>query len=187
MNEITEGVHTRANGSRRPSGSGVRQSPGSKAEGMARRFAWSVEEGVGRRPGQRAGDFAGRLLGRRHGTRETAGRHLRTGGMVLTVLARRFGVVVVDRTVVVVMVLNTLALLEHVRERRRAVGVLGASLHGETIQGQAEQQEDVDDAAQEDTLMKSADYSSLPRAAATPGPPDGARRPWWERREDRRD
>jgi hypothetical protein len=52
----------------------------------------------------------------------------------------------------VVVVLHALLVFQHMGERRRAGGMRQAALHGETIQGQAEQQEEVDEPAQRRSL-----------------------------------
>ena len=56
--------------------------------------------------------------------------------------------VVVDRPVVLMMMVDAFIVLQRVNERRRAGDGRQAALHGETIQGQAQQQEEVDDPAQ---------------------------------------
>jgi len=129
--------------------SGVRQSPGSKAGGRARRFSGAIQEGIGRRMNDERGQA--RYLPfswcRQRGNVET--ERLRGRGVVLRMGERFVGFVVVDRAVVFVMVLQPLFVLDFVRERFRAVGVRLAALQGEAIQGKAEQQQEVDEPAQE--------------------------------------
>ena len=73
--------------------------------------------------------------------------------MVLRMLEGLIGFVVVHRPVVLVVVLDTPVVLKLVLElglvlkRRRSGSMRPAALHGVTIQGQAKQQEDVDDPA----------------------------------------
>jgi hypothetical protein len=70
----------------------------------------------------------------------------------LRVIARFVGFVVMDGPVVIMVMLDALVvlklMLEPMLERGRAGSRRQAALHGETIQGQAQQQEDVDDPAQ---------------------------------------
>ena len=68
--------------------------------------------------------------------------------------------VIVNGSVVFMMVMNALIVLQLVNERGRADYRRQATLHGETIQGQAKQQEDVDNSAQEVTKQISRNYSS---------------------------
>lgn len=69
---------------------------------------------------------------------------------------RFLGYVVVDRVVVVVMVGDAFVVRHQVRERPGTVGLRQATLHGETIHGQAEQQKDEDNPAQKFTLGNAA-------------------------------
>jgi len=66
--------------------------------------------------------------------------------MFVRVIEGLIRLVVVNRAVVLVMmVMDALIVLQLVDERDRIRNRRQAALHGETIQGQAEQQEDVDD------------------------------------------
>ena len=62
----------------------------------------------------------------------------------------RVGFVIVNGPVVIMMVvMDAIMVLLLVSERGRTGNRRQAALHGETIQGQAQQQEDVDNSAQE--------------------------------------
>ena len=65
-------------------------------------------------------------------------------------MVQRFvGVVIVHAAVFIVVVLDTLVVLDLVQERCRAGSGRQSTLHGKAVQGQAQQQEeDVDDPAQ---------------------------------------
>ncbi len=68
--------------------------------------------------------------------------------MFVRVIEGLIRLVVVNRAVVLVMMVkDALIVLQLVDERDRIRNRRQAALHGETIQGQAEQQEDVDDPA----------------------------------------
>lgn len=69
--------------------------------------------------------------------------------MFLSMIEGLVGFVIVNGPVVLMMVMDALIVLQLVNERGRADNRRQAALHGETIQGQAKQQEDVDDSAQE--------------------------------------
>ena len=72
--------------------------------------------------------------------------------MFLCMIERLIGFVVMDGPIVLMVMVGARIVLHHVlqlvNERRRARSRRQATLHGETIQRQAQQQEDVDDAAQ---------------------------------------
>lgn len=68
--------------------------------------------------------------------------------MFLGMIERRIGFVVVNRSVVLVVMVDALIVLQPVNERGRARNGRQTALHGKTIQWQAEQQEDVDNPAQ---------------------------------------
>ncbi|MEH6435224.1 hypothetical protein [Massilia sp. DD77] len=61
----------------------------------------------------------------------------------------RIGFVIVDGPVLFVMVVDALVMLELVNQRGRTGNRRKAALHGETIQRQAQQQEEMDNPAQE--------------------------------------
>ena len=70
--------------------------------------------------------------------------------MFLCMVERLIGFVVVNRSIVlVVMVVNAVLVVKLVADRCRPDSSRQASLHGEAIQGQAQQQQDVDDSTQE--------------------------------------
>ena len=70
--------------------------------------------------------------------------------MFLCMVERLIGFVVVNRSIVlVVMVVNAVLVFKLVADRCRPDSSRQASLHGEAIQGQAQQQQDVDDSTQE--------------------------------------
>ena len=69
--------------------------------------------------------------------------------MFLRMIERLVRFVVMNGAIVLMMVVNALFMLDLVNERRRAGNWRQAALHGETIQGQAQQQEDVDNPTQE--------------------------------------
>ena len=65
-------------------------------------------------------------------------------------IERLIRLVIMNGAVFLVMVvMNALTVLQLVDERGRILNRRQAALHGETIQGQAQQQEDVDNSAQE--------------------------------------
>ena len=70
--------------------------------------------------------------------------------MFLCMVERLIGFVVVNRSIVlVVVVVNAVLVVKLVDDRRRPDSSRQASLHGEAIQRQAQQQQDVDDSTQE--------------------------------------
>ena len=80
--------------------------------------------------------------------------------MFLCMIERLIGFVVMDGPVVLMVVVGARIVLHHVlqlvNERHRAGSRRQATLHGETIQRQAQQQEEVDDAAQGSYQVKFA-------------------------------
>lgn len=68
--------------------------------------------------------------------------------MFLGMLDGLIGFVVVDRSVVLMVMVDAFVMFKLVNERRLAGGGRQAALHGETMQGQAQQQEEVDEPAQ---------------------------------------
>lgn len=69
--------------------------------------------------------------------------------MFLSMIEGLVRFVIVDGPVVFMMVMNALIVLQLVNEQGRVHNRRQAALHGETIQGQAKQQKDVDNSAQE--------------------------------------
>lgn len=115
----------------------------------------AVEEGFGDGPGNIVSGLGHGLFGREHQAREPEAYRLRGRGMFLRVIAGLVRCVVVNGTVVLVMVmLDALfvldLVLEGMDERTRACAPdrRQVALHGETIQGQAQQQEEVENPAQ---------------------------------------
>lgn len=71
--------------------------------------------------------------------------------MFLCMVERLIGFVVVNRSIVlVVVVVNAVLVVKLVADRCCPDSSRQAGLHGEAIQGQAQQQQDVDDSTQED-------------------------------------
>lgn len=72
--------------------------------------------------------------------------------MFLCMVERLIGFVVVNRSIVlvVVVVVNAVLVVKLVNDRCCPDSSRQAGLHGEAIQGQAQQQQDVDDSTQED-------------------------------------
>jgi len=68
--------------------------------------------------------------------------------MFLRVRERLIGLVVMDRSVVFMMVMDTLVVFELVPKRRCVADRRHAALHGKAIQRQTQQQEDVDNPTQ---------------------------------------
>ncbi|NNG22519.1 hypothetical protein [Telluria aromaticivorans] len=68
--------------------------------------------------------------------------------MFLRVIEGLVRFVIVNGTVVLMVVVDALIVLQLVDERDRGRDRRQAALHGETIQGQAQQQEDVDNPTQ---------------------------------------
>lgn len=84
--------------------------------------------------------------------------------MFVRVIKGRIRFVIVNRAVVLVMVVGALVVLKPVLqlmdERDRIRDRRQAALHGETIHGQAQQQEDVDNPTQGNHRENFANYSS---------------------------
>lgn len=113
----------------------------------------SVEEGFGDGAGNIGPQLGHGLLGRDRQAREAEAGWLRCGRVFLRMIEGLVGLVVVDGPVVLmVVVLHALVvlklMLELMGERCRAGSRRQAALHGETIQGQAQQEEDMDNPAQ---------------------------------------
>lgn len=68
--------------------------------------------------------------------------------MFLGMIEGLIGLVIMDGPVVFMVMVDVLIVLQLVDERDRVRDRRQATLHGETIQRQAQQQEEVDDAAQ---------------------------------------
>jgi len=109
---------------------------------------WSIEKRLRNRLGDIWTQLGDRIFRRKYQARETEAYRLRGRGMFVCVIEGLIRLVVVNRAVFVVMVvMNTLFVFQLVDERDRIRNRRQAALHGETIQWQAEQQEDVDDPA----------------------------------------
>lgn len=81
--------------------------------------------------------------------------------MFVRVIEGRIRFVIVNRAVVLVMVVvDALIVLQLMDERDRVCDRRQAALHGETIHGQAQQQEDVDNPTQGNHRENFANYSS---------------------------
>ena len=72
--------------------------------------------------------------------------------MLLHVLERRFGEIVLDRAIVVMMVVDAVVVFLLMHQRGHVCRMRQVALHGETMQRQAKQQEDVENPAQELSL-----------------------------------
>jgi len=109
---------------------------------------WPIEKRLRNRLGDIWPQLGDRIFRRKYQTRETEAYRLRGRGMFVCVIEGLIRLVVVNRAVFLVMVvMNALFVLQLVDERDRIRNRRQADLHGETIQWQAEQQEDVDDPA----------------------------------------
>jgi uncharacterized membrane protein len=73
--------------------------------------------------------------------------------MFLCMIDGRVGFVVVDRSIVLVVMVNAFIVRKLVGNRCRPNRSRQAALHGETIQGQTQQKEDVDDSTQENSQI----------------------------------
>ena len=131
------------------------------AEGEGRGPVGPVEEGFGNRPGNIRSGFGRSLFGRDRQARQAEARRLWRRRMFLGMIEGLFGVVVVDGPVVLMVMVDALVVFEPVHERGRAGDGRQAALHGETIQGQAEQQEYMDNPAQKVHQSMWRDYSRL--------------------------
>ena len=103
--------------------------------------------------------LGGRLAKEKERTRQAAACRLGSAGMFLGMFERGVGVVVVHRAVVFVVVAHAFIMVEHVHERRHPGCRRHGALHGETIQGQAEQHEDVKDPAQVSVQSMCSEYN----------------------------
>ena len=72
--------------------------------------------------------------------------------MILDVLGRLVGIVVMDRPVIFMVVLDLLVVLQIVRHARIAVEQQRSALQSKALQGQAHQEEDTDESSHKESL-----------------------------------